>query len=199
LRRRAALARRRANADMAMNLIALLLQPSEGGQVEAIARTFGVDWPHLTAQIISFSIVCALLYWLAYQPVLRMLEVRRQQIAQGQANTEKINAALANIEVQRQGVIADARVEANRFIADARDAAKRLQERETQRATASAEQIVAKAHETARQEHALMLTDLKREVGRLVLQTTGAVIGKVLTPDDQRILAEDTAIRLKAS
>ena len=44
-----------------------------------------------------------------------------------------------------------------------------------------------------------MRIDLRREVGRLVLQTTGAVIGKVLTPDDQRILAEDTARRLKAS
>ena len=39
-----------------------------------IAETFGVDWPHLTAQVVSFAIVCALLYWLAYKPVLAMLE-----------------------------------------------------------------------------------------------------------------------------
>jgi F0F1-type ATP synthase delta subunit len=30
--------------------------------VGQIAQTFGVDWPHLTAQVISFSIVYALLY-----------------------------------------------------------------------------------------------------------------------------------------
>jgi len=30
-------------------------------------------------------------------------------------------------------------------------------------------------------------------VGRLVVQTTAAVTGKVLTPDDQRRLAEETA------
>lgn len=176
------MARRRSTACMAMNVIALLAQTGGGGQVQQIARTFGVDWPHLTAQIISFSIVCALLYWLAYKPVLRMLDVRRQQIAQGQANAEKINAALANIEAQRQGVIADARAEATRLIAEARDVATRLQQQETQRATLTAEQIVAKAREAAAQEHARMLVDLKREVGRLVLQTTGAVIGKVLTP-----------------
>ena len=82
------------------------------GRSQEIARTFGVDWPHLTAQIISFGIVCALLYWLAYQPVLRMLDERRQQIAQGLANTEKINAALAGIEAQRQGVLADAQAQA---------------------------------------------------------------------------------------
>ena len=68
--------------------------------MSSIASTFGVDWPHLTAQLISFAIVCAALYWFAYRPVLRMLESRRQQIAQGLANTEKINAVLAYIEAQ---------------------------------------------------------------------------------------------------
>ena len=49
------------------------------------------------------------------------------------------------------------------------------------------------AREAAAQEHARMLAELRREVGRLVVQTTAAVIGKILTPDDQRRLAEDTA------
>ena len=79
-----------------MSVLALMLQQEAvGGPVEKIARTFGVDWPHLTAQLVSFAIVCAALYWLAYKPVLRMLEARRQQIALGLANAEKINAALA--------------------------------------------------------------------------------------------------------
>ena len=98
-----------------------------GSGVERIATTFGVDWPHLTAQFISFAIVCAALYWLAYQPVLRMLEARRQQIALGQANAEKINAALANIESQRKSVMADAQAHSQQLIAEARDIAKRLQ------------------------------------------------------------------------
>ena len=38
-----------------------------------------------------------------------------------------------------------------------------------------------------------MLAELKREVGRLVVQTTATVTGKVLTPDDQKRLAEETA------
>jgi len=38
-----------------------------------IARTFGADWPHLVAQMVSFSIVCAVLYRFAYAPVLKML------------------------------------------------------------------------------------------------------------------------------
>ena len=73
-----------------MNALVLLAEADSGGQVEQIARTFGVDWPHLLAQIISFCIVCLILYRFAYRPVLKMLERRRQQIAQGLANAEKI-------------------------------------------------------------------------------------------------------------
>ena len=97
----------------------LLTQPEGGGQVEQIARTFGVDWPHLIAQTISFGIVCALLYWLAYRPILQMLDQRRQQIAQGLANAEKIKAELAKTEAQRHEVLAAAHVEAKALIEDA--------------------------------------------------------------------------------
>jgi F-type H+-transporting ATPase subunit b len=182
-----------------MEVFALMVQTSGGGQVEQIARTFGVDWPHLTAQIVSFSIVCALLYWFAYQPVLRMLETRRQQIAQGLANTEKINAALANIEAQRQQAMADAQAQSAKLIAEARDIAKHLREQETQRAVSAAEQILLKAQEAATQEHVRMLAELKQEVGRLVVQTAASVVGKVLTPEDQRRLAEESARNLAAS
>ena len=176
-----------------MHVLALLVQSGDSSQVESIAQTFGVDWPHLTAQIISFAIVCALMYWLAYTPVLKMLAARREQIAQGLANTEKINAALAAIDAQRAEVLSVARVEATRIIAEARDVARGVREQETQRAVATAEQIVAKAQDAAVQEHTRMMAELRREVGRLVVQTTAAVAGKVLTADDQRRLAEETA------
>ena len=166
------------------------------GPVEEIARTFGVDWPHLVSQVISFSIVCLLLYWLAYGPVLRMLEERRKQIAQGLANTEKINATLAAIETQRREVMTAAQVEAARVIEEARGVGKRVQEREKQRALAAAEQIVSKARDAAAQEHARMMAELKRELGGLVVKTTAAVTGKILSADDQRRLAEETARQL---
>ena len=181
-----------------MTVFALMAQPDEGGQIAQIAQTFGVNWPHLTAQIISFGIVCAVLYRFAYQPVLRMLDERRKQIAQGVANTEKINATLAGIEAQRQKVIAEAQAQAAQVLVEARAVAKRVEEQESQRAAAEAQQIIAKAREAAALERERMLAELRREVGRLVVQTTSAVIGRIVTPDDQRRLAEETARYLKA-
>ena len=177
---------------------ALLLFAEGGGQIEQIARTFGVDWPHLISQMISFSIVCALLYWFAYTPVLKMLAVRRELIAQGLANSEKIKAELAKTESQRQEVIAQANIESTRLIEEARGAAAQLRERETQKAIATAEQIIEKAREASIQDHTRMLGELKREVGRLVVQTTATITGKILTTEDQQRLAEETARKLAA-
>jgi len=166
--------------------------------VQEIARTFGVDWAHLIAQIISFGIVCLLLHRYAYRPVLAMLEARRQEIAEGLANAEKIKAELARTEAQRQEVMTQANGQAMKLIEEARAAAARVQDQETQKAIAAAKDIVDKARQATEAEHGRMLAELRREVGRLVVQTTAAVTGKVLTPDDQRRLAEETTKALAA-
>ena len=177
-------------------LLALQATAEGAGQLEKIATTFGVNWQHLGAQIISFAIVCALLYRLAYKPILQILEARRQQIASGLANAEKIKAELARIEAARLEVLARAEVEGKQLIEEARAAAARVQAEETRKATDAAEQILARAREAAERDRARMLAELKQEVGRLVVQTTASVTGKILTPDDHRRLAEETARQL---
>ncbi|MBO0721776.1 MAG: ATP synthase F0 subunit B [Blastocatellia bacterium] len=180
-----------------MNALFLLAEAESEGRIEQITRTFGVDWQHLIAQIISFSIVCLLLYLFAYKRILHILAERRQAIAESLDNSAKIKAELAQTEAQRREVMAQANVQANQFIEEARRAAARLQEQETRKATAAAEAIIANARASAAQDHDRMLVELKQEVGRLVLQTTSAVTGKVLTAEDQRRLAEETAMQLK--
>jgi F-type H+-transporting ATPase subunit b len=160
--------------------------------VAQIARTFGVDWTHLGAQIVSFAIVCLLLYRFAYRNVLAMLEERRQQIAQGLANAERIKAELDKTEAQRQEVMAEAHAQAARLIEDARAAAARLLEQETQKAVIAAQQITTTAQEAAARDYEKMMGQLKGEIGSLVVRATTVVMGRVLTPEDQRRLAEDT-------
>jgi F-type H+-transporting ATPase subunit b len=179
-----------------MSAFLIFAQLENGGQIQEIARTFGVDWSHLIAQIISFSILCVLLYGFAYKPILRMLAERRELIAQGLANSERIKAELDKTEAQRREIMAKADVRATQFIEEARGMADRLREQEIRKAQAAAGHIMAQARTAAGQDHAQMLTDLRREVGRLVVQTTAAIAGKVLTAEDQRRLAEEAARQL---
>jgi F-type H+-transporting ATPase subunit b len=168
------------------------------GQIQQVAETFGVDWIHLGAQMISFGIMCAVLYRLAYTPLLTMLETRRQQIAAGLANAEKIKAELQRIEAERLRVLEKAGDEGRQLVEDARVAAARVGAEERRKATAEAAQIVANAREASEHERARVLTEARHEIGRLVIQTTASVTGKVLTADDHRRLAEETASRLAA-
>jgi F-type H+-transporting ATPase subunit b len=180
-----------------MHALALQVVAESGGQIGEVARQFGVDWTHLAAQIVSFGIVCVVLHLLAYKPILRLLDARRQQIASGLANAEKIKAELARIENERLAVLARADGEGKQLIEEARTAAARVRAEETQKAMSAAEQILVRAREASDRDRAQMLAELRREVGRLVVQTTAAVTGKVLTPEDHRRLSDETARQLR--
>jgi len=158
----------------------------------------GIQWVKLLTQLVDFTLVLLVLWRLAYRPVFAMLELRRQKIIDGLANAEKIKAELARTELDRKRILAQASDTGNLMIEQAREAAARVREIETQNAIAAAEQIIAKARAASAQDHAQMLADLKREVGRLVVQTTTTVTGKILTTDDQRRLAEETSKQLAA-
>ena len=179
-----------------MNALVLATALAPGGQIQEIANTFGVDWTHLIAQIISFSIVCLLLHRFAYKPVLGMLEQRRKQIADGVAEREQIRTELAQAEAERRRIMAQADAKAIQVIEEAHAAAARLLDKEMKKAISSAEQVLVKSREAALREHDRMLVELKQEVGVLVLQVTGAVTRKILTPEDQQRMAEETVSQL---
>jgi len=163
------------------------------------AREFGVNWPHFISQALSFLIVAFLLHRFAYKRVLAMLEERRQRIAESLEKADQVKADLAKAEAQRTEMLTQANAQVQKLIEEGRAAASRVQEQETQKAIAAAEQIIAKAREAAAQDHERMLKELKREVGRLVVQTTATVTGKILTAEDQRRLSEETAKQVGSS
>ena len=148
------------------------------------------------AQIDQLRHRLRVLYLLAYTPILKILAARRQQIADGLANAEKIKAELARIEAERHAILAQAGADGKQLIEEARAAAARVGAEETQKAVAAAELVLARAHEAAERDRALLLAEARRDIGRLVVQTTAAVTGKILTADDQRRLAEETASQL---
>jgi F-type H+-transporting ATPase subunit b len=179
-----------------------ILFASIGSDLAETARStgerFGMDKPHFFAQVISFCIVTFLLHRFAYKPILAVLEERRQRIAESLANAEKIKQELANAQTKAQEILNQANVQANKFIEEARQSAAKVLEQESQKAIATANDIIAKARQASEAELARRKTELRREVGRLVVATTAKVTGKILTTDDQQRLAEETNRQLAA-
>ena len=159
---------------------------------------FGVDWPHFIAQLLTMLVVLYVLNRYAYKPLLEVLDERRRRIAESMAQAEQVKQELARAQEAREKIIADAGKQAQQLIEEARAAAQRQGDQQLQQAVAQAEALIAKAREATDLDRQRMLTELKREVGRLVIETTARVTGKVLTPEDQRRLAEETAKQLAA-
>ena len=82
-------------------LFAAAAEAESGGIVTKITTRFGVTPELFVSQLIAFLVVCFLLKKFAYQPVLTMLEERRQRIAEAMENAEKIKEELASTEVAR--------------------------------------------------------------------------------------------------
>jgi F-type H+-transporting ATPase subunit b len=174
--------------------MAFLFLATSGGVMDTVrdtAETFGWDPRLFFSQVVSFIIVAYLLKRFAYKPILGVLEQRRQQIAQAHLNAEKVKQQLAEAEQRYSEILAKANAEAQKMIEEARSSASHLSDRKQQEAIAAAEQILAKAREASAIEHERTMAQLKRELGRLVVDTTAKVTGKVLTPDDQRRLQEE--------
>jgi F-type H+-transporting ATPase subunit b len=176
--------------------LTILAQASSGGFVDMAketADTFGWNVGLFLSQVVSFVIVALVLRIFAYKPILKVL---RERIAEGLANADKIKQQLAEAEQRHSEILAKANAEAQRMIDEARESAGHVAERREQEAIAAAEQIMAKAREASALEHERTMAELKRELGRLVVDTTAKVTGKVLNSDDQHRLQEEAARHL---
>jgi len=164
-----------------------------GHSAAQTGEQFGVNWPLFLSNVISFLLVCWLLHRFAYKPILKVLEERRQRIAESLENVEKIKEQLATAEEKHTEILTRANAEAQKMINEARSSAEALRSARQQQAVADAEIIIQQAREAVTHERDQMFAELRHEVARLVVETTGKVAGKVLTSDDQRRLNEEAA------
>lgn len=163
-----------------------------------LANQFGLAAPNLIAQVIIFLVVYTILKKYAFAPIIGMLEQRRQRIADGEAKLEKITKDAAEAEKNAKAILEKAEADAARLVKEADEAAKALQERRQQDAVSSANTIIAKAREAAELEKEQLMSQLKREFGRMVADATSRVTGKVLNSDDQSRINQETAAQVSA-
>lgn len=166
--------------------------------ITQIFSNFGVTWPKFIAQIILFLVVYWVLNKYAFGPILKMLNERRRRIEEGQHNAEKIKKQLAEAELRYQEVLRKANEQATRLLEEARTSSDAISQKQLQQAIKDAEGIVAKAQDTIVQERNKMIYEVKKEMVGLVVNTTAKVVGKVLTPEDQKRLSEETVKQLAA-
>lgn len=161
-----------------------------------ILTQLGIDGPKLVAQIIIFFIVYFVLKKYAFGPVTDLLEERRRRIADGEDKLKQIKENLATSEAQASAALQKANATAERMVKEAREVAAGAGEAERQKAVAEAAAIIAKAREASELERNRVMSELKRDFGRLVLDATSRVAGKALTDEDQARLSKEALAQI---
>ena len=161
-----------------------------------ILEKFGVEWKYVVWQIVSFLIVLAVLYKFGIKPVTATMEERNRKIEAGIRHAEEMQAKLAAAQAESAGIVKKANLEATRIVDEARKSAKDYLDRQTQDATAKANELLTKAQQAIELEHKKMLADARTEIARLVVTTTERVLAKKLTDADRASYNEAAAREL---
>ena len=135
-------------------------------------------------QVISFSLLAYILYRFAFKPVFVTMDERNAKIADGLKYADDMKAQLEEAEQERKEIIQKASQEAQGIVNEAKTVAEE-NFNSTQEAIARAEEIAAKAEQQIELDRKKMMDEARSEITRLVVATTGKVLSKELSSEEQ--------------
>ena len=155
--------------------------------MEALGINFGL----LIVQIIAFFIVFLTLNAWVYQPLLNMMETRKQKIAQGLEDARVAAEARANAEKEAAKVIAEAQTEASKIVREATERAATAGNDVKAAAVAEAAKAREAAVAEAEVERNRILGDLRGQVASLAIAAANKLVGEALDDKKQRALLDE--------
>lgn len=154
-------------------------------------EALGINLGLLIVQIIAFIIVFLTLNAWVYQPMLNMMETRKQKIAQGLEDARVAADARSSAEKDAAKIVAEAQVEASKIVKEATDRAATA----GKDVKAAAEAEATKARESAMAEAQIernrILGDLRGQVASLAIAAANKLVGEALDEKKQRALLDE--------
>ncbi|NIV28648.1 MAG: F0F1 ATP synthase subunit B [Anaerolineae bacterium] len=151
-------------------------------------EALGINLGYLISQIVNFTLLAVLLYFVAYKPILRMLDERSARIKQGLEDAEQASRRAAEMEQEFEQRLAEARKEGQEIVAQATQMSEKARQEILETAREEARAQVEKAKEEISRERELAMSDLRQQVADLSLNISEKVIGEALDQQRQRDL-----------
>ncbi|MGE9291571.1 MAG: F0F1 ATP synthase subunit B [Puniceicoccales bacterium] len=170
-----------------------------GGPIETIVQQFGLDTGFFFGQTINFLIVAALLYFLAFRPILRTVSERQTKIEDGLRYSEEMKLKLADAEKSHEETLRKASHEAQEILKEAKAQAAHLVETKTEEARIKAEDIIRRGEDSLVAERKKMLDEVQDQVTRLVVATTRKVLDRELSDTEKSSFSDRAASELSES
>jgi len=160
----------------------------------------GISLPTLLAQVINFAILLALLYLVAYKPIMKMFDERSRKIKESIEQTEHIKEQAARAEEEFEKKIEVASKEGQEVVAQAMRAGDEVKNQAQQEAKQSAESIVSRARAEIQRERDEAIGELRKEFADLTIRAAEKVIDRSLDKEAHRqiidkVLEESTTLK----
>ena len=171
---------------MALLLLVSLLQEHEGG-----GGPFTINPGLIIWTVVVFGILLALLWWLGYPALLKMVEDREHRIQKLLDDAEQANAEAQRLLEEHKKQIAAARNEAQDILAKAKTVAQKEREALLAKAREEYEALLGRARKDIEAEKEKAIQALRREAVDLSIAAASRVIEANLDNEaNRRLVAE---------
>ena len=131
--------------------------------------------------LLAFVIVFLILKKFAWKPILATLNDREKSIADSIASADKVRQEMANMKSENEQLLNQAREERSLMLKEAKDTKDKIVNDAKAQAIEEANKIMADARAQIQNEKMAALTDVKNQMGKLVIEVSEKVLRKELS------------------
>jgi len=130
--------------------------------------------------LLAFLVVLFILKKFAWKPILNSLKERETSIADSLSTAERVRAEMSQLKSENEALLAKAREERGQLLKEARDTKDRIISEAKEQAKIEANKIVVDAQAAIQQQKMAALTDVKNQVGTLVIEVAEKLLRREL-------------------
>lgn len=142
------------------------------------------DFGLLIWTLVAFLIVFFILKKFAWPAIVKGLKDRQQSIAESLETAEKVKAEMAQMKSENEALLATAREERAQLLKEARETKDRIINEAKDQAKTEANKIIIEAQAAINAQKMAALTDVKNQVGKLVIEVSEKVLRRELENKD---------------
>jgi F-type H+-transporting ATPase subunit b len=130
--------------------------------------------------LVAFLIVFFILRKFAWPAIIKGLKDRQDSIAESLATAERVKAEMAELKNENEALLAKAREERSQLLKEARETKDKIINEAKEQAKIEANKIILEAQAAINTQKMAALTDVKNQVGKLVIEVSEKVLRQQL-------------------
>lgn len=137
--------------------------------MSALFSAFGVNWHLLLVQLFNFALLLAALTYFLYRPILRIIDERREKIAEGVRTAALAQHRLEEAQQEGEKLVGDAAREAETLVTAARTRASEMGAEIVGSAESKAEALMRDAALKAEESKRRAMQESEREIAKAAM------------------------------